>query len=144
MEIYMATTVEEIVQLEHHYWQAIKDKDLGTLVRLTDDPCVVTGAQGPGTVDRAAYEKMLMGAKWTVLDFTLSDVQARMARDDVAIIAYRVREELDVAGERLTLEAADASVWIRRDGRWVCSLHTESVIGDPYGRDRASRGVPGK
>src|SRR5690349_1206821 len=134
MEVQMATTtVQEIVQLEQQYWQAIKDKDLSTLLRLTDDPCVVTGAQGPGTVDRTAYEKMLTGAKWTVLDFTLSDVQARMAHDDVAIIAYRVREELDVAGERLTLEAADASVWIRRDGQWVCSLHTESVIGDPYG-----------
>lgn len=134
----MATTPaeQELVHLEQQYWQAIKEKDLSTLVRLTDDPCIVTGAQGPGTVGRAAYEKMLTGAKWTVLDFALSDVQVRLASEDVAIIAYRVHEELDVAGERVTLEAADASVWIRREGQWVCSLHTESVIGDPYGRDR--------
>jgi hypothetical protein len=133
------TAEQELVQLEQHYWQAIKEKDLKTLLRLTDDPCIVTGAQGPGTIDRKAYEKMLTGAKWSVLDFAISDVQIRMARDDVAIIAYRVREELDVSGEHVTLEAADASVWIRREGQWVCSLHTESVIGDPYGRDRTPR-----
>ena len=23
-----------------------------------------------------------------------------------------------------------------KDGRWVCALHTESLKGDPYGRDR--------
>ncbi len=135
----MTPAEQELVQLEHRYWQAIKEKDLHTLLRLTDDPCIVTGAQGPGTVGRKAYEGMLLGAKWSVLDFAISDVQLRMARDDVAIIAYRVREELDVSGEHVTLEAADASVWIRREGQWVCSLHTESVIGDPYGRDRTLR-----
>ncbi|HXC25957.1 MAG TPA: nuclear transport factor 2 family protein [Gemmatimonadaceae bacterium] len=130
---------QELVDLEHQYWQAIKEKDLTTLLRLTDDPCIVTGAQGPGTVGRKAYEGMLTGAKWSVLSFALSDVQVRLASKDVAIIAYRVHEELDVAGEHVTMDAADASTWIRRDGQWVCSLHTESLIGDPYGRDRTPR-----
>jgi len=35
-----------------------------------------------------------------------------------------------------TLDAADASTWVKKDGRWLCALHTESLIGDPYGRDR--------
>lgn len=94
----MTTAEQKLVQLEQQYWQAIKEKDLPTLLRLTDDPCIVTGAQGPGMIGRKAYEEMLMGAKWSVLDFAISDVQVRMARDDVAIIAYRVREELDVSG----------------------------------------------
>jgi hypothetical protein len=47
-----------------------------------------------------------------------------------------VREQLTVDGNPLTLEAADASTWVRRDGRWVCALHTESIAGDPFGRDR--------
>ena len=33
-------------------------------------------------------------------------------------------------------DAADASTWVRRNGRWVCALHTESLKGDPFGRDR--------
>jgi len=54
----------------------------------------------------------------------------------VAIVAYKVKEELTVDGKPVTLEAADASTWLRRGDSWVCSLHTESIIGDPFGRDR--------
>ena len=56
--------------------------------------------------------------------------------DDVAIVAYKVRERLVVDGNPVTLDAADASTWIRRNGHWVCALHTESILGDPFGRDR--------
>ena len=59
-----------------------------------------------------------------------------MISDDVAVMAYKVREELLVKGETVKLEAADASTWARRNGRWVCVLHTESLAGDPFGRDR--------
>jgi len=48
-----------------------------------------------------------------------------------------VHEELTVEGKPVTLDAADASTWVRRDGRWVCALHTESLRGDPFGRDRS-------
>jgi hypothetical protein len=41
-----------------------------------------------------------------------------------------------VDGKAVTLDAADASTWVRRDGRWRCALHTESIQGDPFGRDR--------
>jgi hypothetical protein len=132
----VATDTQQFVQLEQQYWQAIKDGDLAMLNRLTEDPCVVAGAQGVGVIDRAMYEKMLAGAKWKVLDFSLSDVQVRMATDDVVLVAYKVREDLVVEGEQLTLNAADTSVWIKKSGQWVCALHTESVLGDPYGRDR--------
>ena len=51
-------------------------------------------------------------------------------------MAYQVHEELTVEGKPLTLDAADASTWVRRDGTWRCALHTESIAGDPFGRDR--------
>ena len=54
----------------------------------------------------------------------------------MAVIAYKVIEDLLVDGAPLTLEASDASTWVRQDGRWLCALHTESVAGDPFGRDR--------
>ena len=59
-----------------------------------------------------------------------------MLRDDVAIVAYQVTEELTVDGKPVTLNAADSSTWIRRNGGWMCALHTEAIAGDPYGRDR--------
>jgi hypothetical protein len=60
-----------------------------------------------------------------------------MLGNDVAIVAYDVHEDLTVDGKRVSLDAADTSTWVRRSGSWVCALHTESLRGDPYGRDRS-------
>ena len=82
---------------------------------------------------------MLAGATWTIEDFEISDVHVQELTEDVAIIGYKVREKLTVDGKPLELEAADASTWVRKDGEWLCALHTESVLGDPFGRDRGGR-----
>lgn len=131
------TVKKEMVELERQYWQAIKDKDIDAAMRLTDDPCIVTGSQGIAQVDRQTFERMMQAAPWTLHTFELSDeVQVRLLRDDVAIVAYKVREGLTVEGKPVTMEAADSSTWVRRNGRWVCALHTEAIAGDPFGRDR--------
>jgi hypothetical protein len=132
------TTIEtELVDLERQYWQAIQDKDTDAAMQLTDDTCVVTGASGAASIDRKGFAGMLNSPGWTLNEFEfVGDVIARAVTDDVGVVAYKVREQLTVEGKPLTLEAADASTWIRRDGRWLCVLHTESIIGDPFGRDR--------
>ena len=136
----MGKTVEkELLDLERQYWQAIKDRDFDTALRLTDDPCIVTGPQGVASIDRKTFRNLMESDRNTLHEFELSDdAQVRMLSDDVAVLAYKVREEMTVDGEPLTLEVADSSTWIRRNGRWVCALHTESITGDPYGRDRGN------
>ena len=80
---------------------------------------------------------MLKSGAWKLRHFEIDpDVKLRMFGDDVAVLAYKVREELTVDGKPVKLDAADASTWVRRDGQWVCALHTESIAGDPFGRDR--------
>ena len=107
-------------------------------LRLTDDPCIVAGPQGVAKVGRDQFENMMNSASYTLHDFELSkDAQVQLLGDDVAVLAYQVKERLTVDGEPITLEAADASTWVRRNGRWLCALHTESITGDPFGRDRA-------
>lgn len=133
------TIAQELVRLERQYWQALKDKDVEAALALTDEPCVVTGAQGVGLIDRRTYVGMMENATWTLVDFDIGeDVQVHVLGDDTAIVAYTVHEELVVEGERVAFDAADASTWVRRDGRWLCALHTESLAGDPFGRDRSS------
>ena len=39
----------------------------------------------------------------------------------------------------MALDAADSSTWVRRDGRWLCAMHTEAIAGDPFGRDRGRK-----
>ena len=127
---------KELISLETQYWQALKDKDTGAAMRLTDDPCIVTGAQGVARIDRKQLAAMLETSNWVLKDFEFKKVEVCLLKDDVAVVAYQVREEMLVDGKPLTVEAADASTWVRRKGQWVCALHTEAIAGDPFGRDR--------
>jgi len=132
-----ATIERELLDLEKQYWQAIKNKDVDTALKLTDDPCLVAGAQGVARVDKPTFKQMMSTAPWTLNEFAIKDgAEVRLLNDDVAVLAYTVREELTVDGKPVAMEAADASTWVRRGGRWVCALHTEAIAGDPYGRDR--------
>jgi len=126
----------QLLDLEKQYWQAIKDKDVQAAMRLTDDTCIITGAQGVARITRDAFAGMLQAGGWTLHEFTLSDVQVRVLSEDVAILAYKVKELLTVEGKSVTIDAADSSAWVKRDGQWMCALHTEALSGDPFGRDR--------
>ena len=129
----------ELLSLETNYWQALQDNDVDAALELTDDPCVVVGGQGVGCVDHSTYRSMMQDATWKIVDFKIGDdVQIRMLGRNTAIVAYSVHEDLTVDGEDVSLDAADSSTWIRRDGRWVCALHTESIAGDPFGRNASA------
>jgi uncharacterized protein (TIGR02246 family) len=133
-----ARPIEEVLlDLERRYWQAIRDKDVAGAARLTDYPCTVAGASGIGSIDEPSFRKIMEGARYTLRDFEIKDdAKVRMLRDDVALLAYKVHEELIVDGKPVAMDAADASTWVRRDGRWLCALHTEAIAGDPFGRDK--------
>jgi hypothetical protein len=126
----------ELLDLENQFWQCMKDKDVDKALEMTNDPCIVTGAQGVAAIDKKTFARLMETGTWELHDFDIRDVQVQQISDDVAIIGYKVREKLTVDGKPLTMDAADASTWVKKDGRWLCALHTESVAGDPYGRDR--------
>jgi uncharacterized protein (TIGR02246 family) len=131
------TVEKELLDLEKQYWRALKDNDVTAASTLTDFPCIITGAQGIGRVDERTFARMLTAPPYTIDRFELDDgVQVRMLSENVAVLAYKVHEELTVDGKPVTLDAADSSTWIRRDGRWACALHSEAIVGDPFGRDR--------
>lgn len=125
---------DELVALEKRYWNAIREKDATTAADLSDDPCIVVGAQGVSEIGTEALARMLDGATYELESFAIEDVHLRRLSQDVAALAYKVKENLVVDGEKVALEAFDSSIWQRRDGRWVCVVHTESPAGDPFGR----------
>ena len=120
----MVRTIEsELTDLEKMYWTAIQEKDAVVALQLSHDRCVVTGAQGASHVDAGSYREIMDAAPWILDDFELKDVQVRLVSEDVAIVAYKVKESLIVEGRPLSLEAADSSTWIRSNGRWLCAHH---------------------
>lgn len=129
-----ASIRNELVALEKRYWNALREKDSSTATSLSDDPCVVVGAQGVSQIDKKTMAGMVENASYELHDFDLEDVHIRTVADGVVVVAYKVKEDLKVEGQDLTLNAFDSSVWVRRNGNWVCALHTESIAGDPFGR----------
>jgi hypothetical protein len=142
----------ELMQIESRYWNSMKDRDPAEAGELTDDECIIVGAQGVMSVSPQMVAKMLEDGSWRIDRYTMdeSKAQVRMLTDDIAIIAYPVREDVRVDGKKVSLQAFDSTVWVRKDGKWVTVLHTESIAGDPFGRDkkaptaRAATGRNGK
>jgi hypothetical protein len=130
------TIEQEMLALENQYWQAMKDGDVEAAQRLTADPCVVAGASGVAAIDGELFGQMMQGGDWKLKSFKLDDVLVQPLTSDTRIVAYKVHEDLTVAGQPVGMDAADTSVWVRKDGAWVCAMHTESLLGDAYGHDR--------
>ena len=128
----------ELMSQERAYWQAVKDRDADTMIRLTDDPCIVAGASGFTKVNQQMLKQIIGSANYTLDRFKIDEDGAEVVPldNDTFLVAYKVHEELTVDGKAVSMDAADASVWRRRGDRWVCSMHTESLLGDSYGRDR--------
>ena len=132
-----ANVTDELMELERQFWEAIKNRDGKTAAALSDDPCVVTGAQGFGSYTPKQVGAMMNDGRYELRSYRFAkNPEVQLIGDDVAVVAYRVHEDLLVEGKPVSLEATDSSTWVRRDGQWRCALHTEAILGDPFGRDR--------
>ena len=132
-----ATIETEMRELEERYWQAMKDRDVKGAQAATSDPCIVAGASGVASVDSKQFAGMMEGADWRIKSARIGDdLIVRELGEDVRLVAYTVHEDLTVAGEPVKLDAADTSVWVKKGRNWECAMHTESLLGDSYGRDR--------
>ena len=132
------TDRQTVLDLEKRFWDAMRTKDAKTAADMTDDKCIVVGAQGVSAIDQKTMGKLTTEGQWQLQQYAFDDknTQVNFVSDDVAIVAYKVNEHVLIEGQTLPIEANDSSVWVRRDGEWRCALHTESLAGDPYGRDR--------
>ena len=133
---------KELLEVEHTFWESMKNKDAQGAGRMTDDGCIIVGAQGVSAIDAKTMAKLTTEGKWQLQEYAIdeSKAQVRFLTDDVAIVAYKVTERVVLDGKTLPIEAHDSSVWVRRSGKWVCALHTESLAVDTYGRDKNKPG----
>jgi len=131
-------TDQELLALERQYWDGIKDRDVRTVGRLTAEVCTVAGATGASVVGPDSIKKLIEQATYRINSYRIDPKAVHVNRlsDDLVAIAYGVYEDLEVDGKPVKLDAFDTSVWKKTENGWVCVLHTESLQGDPFGRDR--------
>lgn len=123
---------ENIFNLEKKYWAAMRDHDLESALSLTNFPCIVVSAKGTNTIDRAQFEKMFTSHQQDLIkemNFE-ENPEVRQLGPDTAVIAYKVNSVIERDGKMVSMNAVDASTWIRRDGKWVCAMHTEIELPD--------------
>jgi len=139
----MTTTskTQEVLEHERRFWNAMRDKDAMTAAKMTADSCIVVGAQGVSAIDPDTMARLTREGEWELERYTFDETNAQVQflTDDIALVAYKVNEKLTVDGKSVNLDANDASVWVRKNGDWLCAMHTESVAGDPFGRDKAKK-----
>ena len=131
-------TDQELLALERQYWDAIKDRDARTVGRLTGEDSTIVGASGVAGLDPRSISKQVESATYKIKDYRIDPQTMRVTRlcDDAVAISYGVHEDLEVDGKPVKLDAFDTSAWKKTENGWVCVLHTESLKGDSFGRDR--------
>jgi len=129
---------QELLALERSYWDALKERDFRTIGRLTAEGSTVAGATGVAGVEPSSIQKQIESAPYTLKDYRIDPQTIRINRlcDDTVAIAYAVHEDLEVDRKPVKLDAFDLSVWKQSGTSWTCVLHTESIKGDAFGRDR--------
>ena len=134
-----AARTQELLEHERRFWNAMRAKDGEAASQMTQDNCIVVGAQGVSANTPETMGRLTTEGDWELERYTFdeSSAQVQFLNEDVALVAYQVKEKLTVDGTRVNLEANDSSVWVRKNGEWLCAMHTESLVGDPFGRDKA-------
>jgi hypothetical protein len=80
-------------------------------------------------VDQQLFTTLMLNPEYSVRSVEIEErPEVRLLRDDVAIIAYQVQEQIANNGSSQVFEAADCSTWVRRDGKWRCAAHSETKL----------------
>lgn len=120
------TTQREIMELERTFWQAMCDMDSDTAASMLDDQSAVVAARGIHHMDPTAYKQMAERGDVRMIDFTMSDEKVMFPTPDVAIATYKVDQSFSIGGKEMRMVAFDTTTWVRKNGRWVASAHTET------------------
>jgi hypothetical protein len=125
-----------IIDLENGFWGTMKTRDVAKALSMMAETCIVTGAQGVAALQKDSFAKMMTEGQWELVDYSFSDIHVLFPTPATAVIGYKVTEDIIIEGKQLRFTAADASVWVQEKDVWLCVLHTESIAGDPFGRDK--------
>ncbi|HKX78142.1 MAG TPA: nuclear transport factor 2 family protein [Novosphingobium sp.] len=125
----MSPQAHAIQKLETRFWQSMVDKDAETAMTMMAEDGVVAGPAGVMRIDPKTYGDMTREGQWSLKTFELEDVEVVFPTDEVAVIAYKVHQTGNMKGESMDLKCADTSTWVRHDGEWKVSAHTETILG---------------
>ena len=126
----MHTADSTLIALEKKFWQSMVDEDTDTALAMLAEPSLMVSSHGAMQFDHAQYREMAEKGGMVIKSFKLSDMQVMHPSDDTAVLTYRVKQTMAQRGgaKEIEQEMADSSVWLQRDGEWLCVMHTETEV----------------
>jgi len=126
----MQTQATDLIALEKRFWQALVDEDVEAATSMLDEPALMVSSHGAMQFDHDGYRRMAEQGIMVVKSYELSDLNVVFPTEETAVLTYQVRQALSQRGraEEMVQQMADSSVWTRKDGRWICVMHTETPL----------------
>ena len=124
----MRGTDQELIALEQRFWQTMVDGNTDDALRMLAEPAGMVSSHGAMQFDHAGYRKMADNDDYKLVSYTLSEFGVLRPTPDVAILTYNVDQTTNIKGQELQERMCDTSTWVRRDGQWVCAIHTETPL----------------
>jgi hypothetical protein len=113
---------ERIVAQERAGLDALKTGDLTVFGASTADDAIFVDAHGPAT----KAEVMEHTAESRLHDYTMADVKFIPLSADSGLIVYSLTESGASHGKEFTARVYVSSLWLKRDGKWLCEFSHET------------------
>lgn len=107
-----------MIDYERELWEAWKRQDLSTIERLTAPDYYTVSEHGPEQavgIDEIRADF----ARYHLREYRLGQVAARQLSPDVIALIYNAYVSATFDGEDISREVAEASIWVRREGKWL-------------------------
>jgi hypothetical protein len=124
----MQGTDKELIALEQRFWKSMVDGETDVALDMLAEPAGMVSSHGAMQFDHAGYRKMADNDDYKLLSYELSDFNVLRPTDDVAILSYEVVQTTKMKDHDESARMCDSSTWVRRDGKWLCAIHTETPM----------------
>lgn len=126
----MQATRTDIINLEKKFWQSMVDEDTELSLSMLDEPSLMVSPHGTMQFDHRQFRQMSEQGTMVIKSFELSDMNVVFPTDESAVLTYKVKQSLTErrTSRQIDQEMADSSVWMHKDGKWLCVMHTETPV----------------
>jgi ketosteroid isomerase-like protein len=113
---------EQIVAQERAGLDALETGDLTAFGASTADDAIFVDAHGSAT----KAEVMEHTAEFRLHDYTMADVRLIPLSANSGLIVYTLTESGASHGKDFTARVHVSSLWLKRDGKWLCEFSQET------------------
>jgi hypothetical protein len=124
----MPDTDKDLIALEQRFWQTMVTGETDVALDMLAEPAGMVSSHGAMQFDHAGYRKMAENDDYKLVSYELSDFDVLRPTGDVAIVTYQVVQTTKIKDHNESARMCDSSTWVRRDGKWICALHTETPM----------------